>query len=60
MTKVESIEEEISKLSPQEVAELRDWMAEQDWKEWDEQIERDSLSGRLDELFAKSSSLAAL
>jgi hypothetical protein len=29
-------------------------IAEQDWNEWDEQIERDSESGKLDELFAKA------
>jgi len=48
MTKVEALEEEIKKLSPREMAQLRDWMSERDWEEWDEQIERDSESGKLD------------
>jgi hypothetical protein len=29
-------------------------MTEDEWLEWDKQIERDSLSGRLDEFFAKA------
>jgi hypothetical protein len=54
MTKVQAIEEQIKQLSPGELAELRDWLAEHDWQEWDRQIERDSASGRLDQLFAKA------
>jgi hypothetical protein len=54
MTKLEAIEEEIKQLSPGELAQLRDWMSEQEWSDWDEQIERDSVSGKLDKLFAKS------
>jgi hypothetical protein len=54
MTKVEALEEEIKKLSPREMAQLRDWMSERDWEEWDEQIERDSEPGKLDELFAEA------
>jgi len=54
MTKLEAIEEEIKKLSPQEQSQLLDWMSERDWEEWDAQIERDSESGKLDELFANA------
>jgi hypothetical protein len=50
MTKVEALEEEIKKLAPVEVAELRDWLFEQDAEEWDRQIERDATSGKLDKL----------
>jgi hypothetical protein len=46
MTKVEALEEEIKKLSPGEMAQLRDRMSEQEWEEWDKEIERDSESGR--------------
>ena len=35
MTKLEAIEEEIKKLSPGEQSQLRDWMSERDWEEWD-------------------------
>jgi hypothetical protein len=54
MTKVEALEEEIKKLAPVEVAELRDWLLEQDAEEWDRQIERDAASGKLDKLFEQS------
>jgi hypothetical protein len=54
MTKVEQLEEQIQQLSPAEFAELRDWLAERDWKEWDRQIERDAASGKLDRLFAEA------
>jgi len=54
MTKVQAIEEQIRQLSPEELAELRDWLAERDWSEWDGQIERDSASGKLYQLFARA------
>jgi len=51
MTKVETLEKEISKLTPAEFAQLRIWLLERDWDEWDLQIERDSAAGKLDRLF---------
>ena len=54
MTKVQAIEEQIKTLSPQELAELRDWLLEHDWAEWDRQIESDSATGKLEKLFATS------
>ena len=54
MTKLESLEEEIKKLSAEELAQLRDWLLERDAEEWDRQIERDAASGKLDKLFEKS------
>ena len=42
MTKVESLEEEIKRLSPEELAEL-EWL-DRDAEEWDRQIERDAAS----------------
>ena len=56
MTKVQAIEEQIKALSPGELAELRDWILEHDWSEWDRQIEQDAANGKLDKLFAKSRS----
>lgn len=41
---------EIEKLSPEEFAELRNWLLEKDWEAWDRQIEQDA-SGKLEELF---------
>jgi hypothetical protein len=54
MTKVDELEREIEKLSPQELAELRDWLLERDWEMWDRQIESDAASGKLAKLFRKS------
>ena len=55
MTKLQEIEEQIKQLAPDELAELREWLLEHDWAEWDRQIERDSASsGKLDQLFAKA------
>lgn len=54
MTKVERIEEEIEKLSPAEFAELREWLLERDWEQWDRQIEEDAAAGKLDDLFERA------
>ena len=54
MTRVQAIEEEIKSLSASELAELRDWLLEQGWAEWDRQIEQDSATGKLGKLFAKA------
>lgn len=54
MTRVQAIEEEIRKLSDGELAELREWLMEHDWAEWDQQIERDAAAGKLETLFAKA------
>jgi hypothetical protein len=51
MSKVEALEGEIEKLSPEEFVELRNWLLERDWKNWDRQIERDAASGKLDQIF---------
>ena len=51
MTRLESLEEEIKKLSPTEFGQLRDWVLEHDWAQWDQQIEQDSANGKLDALF---------
>ena len=54
MTKLQLLEEEIKKLSPEELAQLRDWFLELDAQQWDREIERDAASGKLDKLFEKS------
>jgi hypothetical protein len=51
MTRVEEIEANIEKLSPAELAELRDWLLERDWDQWDQQIEADAAEGKLQDLF---------
>ena len=54
MTKLEALEEEIKKLAPEELAQLREWLLEHESDEWDREIERDAASGKLDKLFEKS------
>jgi hypothetical protein len=54
MTKLQLLEEEIKKLSPEELAELRDWFLERDAQQWDLKIEQDATSGKLDNLFERS------
>jgi hypothetical protein len=50
MTRVEQLEQQIVELNPEEFAQLREWLMEQDWADWDRQIERDAASGKLDRL----------
>jgi hypothetical protein len=50
MGKVESLEEQIKALSAEELAQFRAWFLEFDWALWDEQLERDAASGKLDAL----------
>lgn len=54
MTKLQAIEEQIKSLSRGELAELREWLLEHDWNEWDRQIERDSAARKLEKLFEKA------
>ena len=54
MTRLEAIEEQIGALSPEELAELRDWLLERESEQWDRELERDAASGKLDELFERS------
>lgn len=54
MGRVESIEEQIKALSGEELAEFRAWFLEFDWALWDEQLERDVASGKLDALAEKA------
>jgi len=48
---VKEIENAITQLSPEELAELSAWLADYQAKVWDKQIERDLDAGRLDALF---------
>ena len=50
MGKVESIENQIQELSPEELAALRDWFAKFDAQAWDRQFEADVKAGKLDAL----------
>ncbi|MGE5158110.1 MAG: hypothetical protein ACM3OF_08175 [Gemmatimonas sp.] len=54
MSKVESLEREVSNLSPQELAAFREWLAKYDADAWDQQIESDVKAGKLDRLAAEA------
>ncbi len=54
MTTVEAIEQEIKKLSPKKLAELRSWFLKFDADAWDAQIEADAAAGKLDALAAEA------
>ena len=54
MTKVEALEREVEKLTPEELAAFRGWFVEHDWQAWDRQIERDAAEGRLDKFAAEA------
>ena len=48
MSSVEEIQSAIVSLSPEEYARLRQWFAARDWEQWDQEIEEDAASGKLD------------
>ena len=50
MTAVERIEQEISRLAPDELAQFRAWYESFDAQAWDRQIADDASAGRLDAL----------
>ena len=50
MTTVEAITSAITQLPPDQLAQLRAWLAEYDERQWDEQIALDERAGRLDVL----------
>jgi hypothetical protein len=52
MTKIEDIEKAVEQLSPEELARFREWFEEFDARVFDEKIERDAKSGKLDKLMA--------
>jgi hypothetical protein len=59
MQNIEHIESAIKRLSPQELREFRAWYATFDASLWDEAMERDILSGKLDALADEALSDAA-
>lgn len=50
LSSVEEITAAIAQLSAEDVARVREWVAAHADRLWDEQIERDERSGRLDHL----------
>lgn len=56
MDRIEEIEAAISGLSPEEFRRIAEWFRELDQTRWDEQMDRDSASGKLDFLFSEAES----
>ena len=54
MTRVEKIQEDILALSEIDYLQLKQWLSELEWDEWDRQIEEDSNAGKLDFLIAEA------
>lgn len=52
MQDVRLIEEAVKSLTPQHLAEFRRWFSDFDFSKWDDQIEADLASGKLDALIA--------
>jgi len=50
MTRIESLEREIRKLSSEELSQFRRWFASFDAAVWDRQLEADAAAGKLDAL----------
>lgn len=48
MTKLQKVQVAIESLSSEEFSQLRRWLSERDWEQWDREIERDAVSGKLD------------
>ena len=54
MSKVETLEREVEKLSADELAAFREWFANYDSDAWDRQMEADVKAGKLDRLAAEA------
>ena len=44
------LEQQVAQLPPEKLAEFRDWFLRFDGDRWDQQIEQDATTGRLDAL----------
>lgn len=54
MSTIDQLKSAIEALSKNEYVALRQWFLEKDWQKWDEQIEEDSRSGKLDLLLKEA------
>jgi hypothetical protein len=54
METLDRIKQEIECLPKNDFIQLRNWFSDKDWKEWDRQIEEDSISGKLDFLMKEA------
>lgn len=54
MTKIETLEQKIRELTPEELARFREWFAQFDADAWDREIEADAKSGKVDQLASRA------
>ena len=54
MSKVEDIQVAIESLSEDEYRRLWSWFSEREWQKWDDQIQEDSVLGKLDFLIKET------
>jgi len=54
MSRVEEIEDAIDRLGPEECRLIVGWVREREQQRWDEQLDSDSSSGRLNSLFEEA------
>lgn len=54
MLKLDEIKASIESLPEDELDKLRRWFSEKDWQKWDEQIEDNSETGKLDFLIEEA------
>ena len=54
MSKVKDLEQQVKALSPEELAQFREWFLEFDWAVCDRQLERDVRAGKLDAMAEKA------
>ena len=54
MSTVQEIEKAITKLKPEQVEQIADWLEDYREEAWDRQIERDAKAGKLDKLISKA------
>ena len=50
MSSIAEIEKAVEQLAPEELMKFREWFAEYDAAQWDEQIAKDAAAGKLDAL----------
>ena len=59
MTSIAEIKQAILELPEAEYTELRRWLMEQDWEQWEREFDEDVMAGRLDALASEALDAAA-
>jgi hypothetical protein len=54
MSRIEEIEDAVLRLSPEDYQQFTKWFLEREHSRWNEQLDRDSASGKLDFLFEEA------